>query len=68
MNSLIKHFLIGFSATAFLLGAQAAYAQDDPPPRGDEVRGSIAVGAAILPAYEGADEQQVIPLLVGELA
>ncbi|MBX7481620.1 MipA/OmpV family protein [Qipengyuania qiaonensis] len=67
MQSYVKYFLTGFSATALLLGADIAMAQDAPQPEENEVRGTVIGGVAWLPEYEGADENQVIPLVAGDI-
>lgn len=63
-----KSFLFGFAATAgIMLGTDLAHAQDAPPPAQDNVSGTIALGVATIPEYEGAEKQRVIPLVSGQV-
>lgn len=64
MNSFAKPFLIGFLSTTALLLASNASAQQTGE---SEVTGIVFAGVATTPQYEGADEQQVIPLAAGEV-
>ncbi|WP_221560106.1 MipA/OmpV family protein [Qipengyuania qiaonensis] len=63
----MKYFLTGFSATALLLGADIAMAQEAPQPEKNEIRGTVVGGIAWLPEYEGADKNQVIPLVAADI-
>ena len=65
MKPYVKHFLIGFLSTTALLVASNANAQqaDDR----NEVTGAVFAGVATTPEYEGAGDQQVIPLAAGEV-
>jgi outer membrane scaffolding protein for murein synthesis (MipA/OmpV family) len=65
MKPYVKHFLIGFLSTTALLIASNANAQNNRDK--NEVSGTVFAGVATLPEYEGASEQQVIPLAAGEV-
>ena len=67
MKTYLKPFLIGFSTTALLLGAQAARAQETTEDTRPEVHGTVVGGIAWLPEYEGADASHVIPLAAGDV-
>lgn len=64
MKSYVKAFLIGFLSTTALLVASNASAQEAAD---KEVSGIVFAGVATLPDYDGASDQQVIPLLAGEV-
>lgn len=67
MKTFYKPFLAGFLTTAAILTGSGARAQEAPSRHRHAVSGSIAVGVATVPDYEGAREQQVIPLIAGDI-
>ncbi|MBU6393651.1 MAG: MipA/OmpV family protein [Sphingomonadales bacterium] len=63
-----KAFLFGFAVTAgLMLGTDIAHAQGASPPPDDQVSGTIALGVATIPEFEGAEKQRVIPLVSGQV-
>lgn len=63
-----KAFLFGFTVTASLmLGTDIANAQDVSSPPNSDVSGTIALGVATIPEFEGAERQRVIPLVSGQV-
>lgn len=67
MSTFYKPFLAGFLSTAAILIASGAHAQEAPIPAPDKISGSIAAGIATVPDYEGARQQQLIPLIAGDI-
>lgn len=67
MNTFVKPFLAGFLATTAILLASNASAQEVQIETRNEVTGAIFAGVATVPDYEGANEQQIIPLVAGEV-
>lgn len=64
MTTICKPFLAGLLATTVLLIGSGAHAQTASA---DRVSGSIAAGIATVPDYEGAKQNQLIPLIAGDL-